>query len=430
MSSRLSRLYKLGTSVSKVVGEQLLSTIDGAKRAKAIADLVKTLGQMKGAAMKLGQMISITQDLFLPPEIVALFTQLQRSAPPMSEEDVRFVFQRSFQKKPEEVFVQFDYKSIASASIGQVHLARLESGEQVAVKIQYPDIAEAIQGDFKNLQLLKNALITFIPNAPKIDEILEELQQNILAECDYLREAENIATFRKNYDGHSDKLVIPKVYDSYTTKHILTMEYLSGCTFEETLNWTQSKKNNLAEMLYAIHADGFFNIGLLHTDPQNGNYLFQENKIVLLDFGSIREFPIEFRTKIFTVFNAIEKSDVQAYQTALLELKVFEDSDSYELFERHLAMMRKILSPFLTPGPAKFSKQNPFELAREFVSTLSLKGRRTPRKEFALYDRANIGIYTKMKAWDAEIDFRQILLDNRARFEAKLKINDSEKEVL
>ena len=164
----------------------------------AAREIIKQMSHLKGALMKLGQMISITEDLILPPEVSKLFRELQKSAPPMSDKDIDNVFAQSFEKKPEELFERFNRTPIAAASIGQVHRAITKKGENVAVKVQYPKIVNAIKSDFKNINQLKKLLLLLFPKAPNVDNYLEELKRTLLLECDYKLEAQNIDWFRDN----------------------------------------------------------------------------------------------------------------------------------------------------------------------------------------------------------------------------------------
>ena len=164
-SSQLGRLTKLGKSIVVATGhlaidavknktQEIISQNDKAseltRKISATKEIVQSMGELKGALMKLGQMISITEDLVLPPEISALFRELQKSSPPMSQNDLNSVFLKGFGKLPNEMFKSFDMLPMAAASIGQVHKAQTFEGQDVAVKVQYPKIVEAIKNDFKN----------------------------------------------------------------------------------------------------------------------------------------------------------------------------------------------------------------------------------------------------------------------------------------
>ena len=241
-SGRLSRFSKISSSLV-IAGAHLASSkikekiknIDQSNMAakiQASKEIIETMGSMKGGLMKLGQMISITEDLVLSPEVSALFKKLQKSAPPMNDSDLDKMFKNSFGKKPEDFFATFNRKPIAAASIGQVHKATLQSGEKVAVKVQYPEIKKAITADFKNVDKLKSVLLLLFPNLPNIDNYLEEMRRSIIEECDYIQEKENIKWFRENLMPRIEHLYIPKVFSKYSSETILTMEFVEGDTIE------------------------------------------------------------------------------------------------------------------------------------------------------------------------------------------------------
>ena len=220
----MDRLEKRVDQISKKRKE-----IDELRHKVAAArEIIRQMSHLKGALMKLGQMISITEDLILPPEVSKLFRELQKSAPPMSDKDIDKVFAQSFGKKPEELFERFNRTPIAAASIGQVHRAVTKKGENVAVKVQYPKIVNAIKSDFKNINQLKKLLLLLFPKAPNVDNYLEELKRTLLLECDYKLEAQNIDWFRENLMSRVEGIYVPKVYPSLSSEQILTLEFVEG----------------------------------------------------------------------------------------------------------------------------------------------------------------------------------------------------------
>lgn len=419
-SSRLGRLGKLGKSLAVATGHLALDIVkkkseefiennpkaqEITRRALAAKEIVQSMGELKGAMMKIGQMISITEDLVLPPEISALFKELQKSAPPMPRADVESVFQSCFQKSPEQVFKQFDYHPMAAASIGQVHYAITHEGDEVAVKIQYPKIVEAIKNDFKNLDRINQLITLLVPGKPNIENYVQELRRSLLEECDYLKEIEHMEKFRELYSEHCPDLIIPKVFKDLSNRSVLTMELMKGDSFEESMNYSQEEKDNLGQILFNAHIFGIYGARYLHTDPQNGNYLFQRDKIILLDFGSIRSFDEQFISLYIELLKSIEEDNLENYRRLMLELGFFEENDEMELFQNHFEMIKKLYLPYTMPGLRSIAKLNPFELIQDFMKGVSIKGRKAPREEFLLLDRANLGLYSKLKFWGSVIDW-------------------------
>jgi predicted unusual protein kinase regulating ubiquinone biosynthesis (AarF/ABC1/UbiB family) len=212
VSHKFGRFAKLGRSLTKATGhlalDKLGTTIDKAtkkkkevedlhRKAMAAKEVVKSMGELKGALMKLGQMLSITEDLILPPEISQLFRELQKNAPPMRRQEIESVFQNSFSKGPDELYHRFSWEPIAAASIGQVHEAWIDEETKVAVKVQYPKIVQAIKNDFDNLEALKKVVAVLFPKVPNIDSYLVELKRSLAQECDYHQEKEAVDFFRE-----------------------------------------------------------------------------------------------------------------------------------------------------------------------------------------------------------------------------------------
>jgi len=419
ITSGIGRFASLGKSLTKATGHMALDKVKSQvskvqkskekvdewhRKALATKELVQSMGELKGALMKLGQMISITEDLILPPEISTLFSELQKNAPAMSEKEVNQVFIDSFGKGPEEIYEYFDPEPMAAASIGQVHRAKLKSGEEVAVKVQYPKIADAIKSDFKNLDALKKVVTILFPKTPNIDTYLKELKRSLEDECDYEIERDNLLFFKENCQRF-ESIVIPKVYPEFSSKFVLTMEYLEGDDFVDTKDYSQEDKDALGQLIYDFHNFCFYELGTVHADPQYGNYLFKKDKIILLDFGSIRKFPDEFVQNYIDLLMAIADRDLEKYKSALLKFGFFEEEDEDSLFSDHLHMIHDLYSPFNRVGKHKVPERNPMDLLKGFVDKIDLKGRKSPREEFLLLDRAHLGLYTKIRQWNAQIDW-------------------------
>lgn len=443
-SSRLQRLAKLSSGIAKAstqlaldyaaqytkekaqsisskITEKEKDVQELSRKVKATKELIQTMGQMKGALMKLGQMISITEDMFLPKEITDLFKELQRNAPAMSNADIDRVFQRNFKKKPEEVFKFFDRTPLASASIGQVHVATLNDDTKVAVKIQYPEIVEAIRSDFKNIHHLNKLIEILYPKKPNLDEFLEELRTSLMNECDYEFEKNELIKFKELYKNEFPQIVVPKVFGDYSTKEILTMEYLDGKHFDETLSFSKAARNFLGQSLYEKFLYSLWVAGTLHTDPQNGNYLFTENQIKLLDFGSTRTFSEEFLIDYCTLILAVEINNFELYQIACEKLKFFKQDEPIENIQKHYQMVHNLYDPYLKEGTYAVVDLNPLKLLKEFTDGLEMKGRQSPRREFLLLDRSNLGLFTKLKYWGAEVNWRAGNQRYRSAIEAKVK---------
>lgn len=421
-SGKFSRFKKIGSSLLKASGQlalerakdtanNLISKSESLQnyqhRVNAAAEIIKTMGELKGGLMKLGQMLSITEDLVLPPEISAMFKELQKSSPPMSDEDLNKVFRESFDKRPEDIFASFERTPMAAASIGQVHKAVLPTGETVAVKVQYPMIVDAIRNDFKNLDQLTSLLTSLIPGKPDIDHMVEEMKRSVLEECHYTRELDNLEFFRKAYAEHFPRVLVPRGYSEFSSDTVLTMEYMQGDTYEQTGSYTQQQKNDIGQLLYDSYLYSFFYLRRFHTDPQNGNYLFQRDKIIMLDFGSTRELDEEFMVTFVSMLLSLEEDRFDAYVHIMNELGFFLPNESEEIQREHFSLVKKLYLPFCGPGAYHAEVGNPFELIGEFMKGIKLAGRKAPREEFLLVDRANLGLFTKLRYWKSAVDWQQ-----------------------
>jgi predicted unusual protein kinase regulating ubiquinone biosynthesis (AarF/ABC1/UbiB family) len=378
-----------------------------AYKVKVAQELVKSMGELKGGLMKLGQMLSITEDLILPQEISELFKTLQKNAPSMSEEDLNKVFIKNFGKKPSEVFTYFEAKPFAAASIGQVHVAVLPSGEKVAVKVQYPKIVNAIKSDMLNIKEFDRLLKILIPNKPQIDNLLEELKTSLLAECDYVQEANSIEYFREIFRTEfSNKIIIPQVYREFSTNEILTTQFMTGDSFEKTLEYPQEIKDELGELLYESFLFCLFNSKILHTDPQEGNYLFHKDKIIMLDFGSTRKFDDDFLHWYSLLCFSVRNVDKKIFRDCVINLGINEEQDSMQEIDKSFNLVADIYKPFLADGKYPIEDLNPFRLIKDYVSSIKLEGRKAAREEFIMLDRANIGLFTKIKKWKSSINWK------------------------
>ncbi|MBA3466085.1 MAG: AarF/ABC1/UbiB kinase family protein [Gemmatimonadaceae bacterium] len=271
-----------------------------ATHTKAGRRVSKELAHLRGPAMKLGQLLSLQTDV-LPEEVLAELANLQREAPAMHPSLARAQFRQSLGRDPEDVFASFDPEPFAAASLGQVHCATTRKDERVAVKIQYPGIAAAIANDFKWLRA-----VSFPPPIARFMTrgALDELEEQITAETDYVREAANIAFMR---DGLA-KLPfadIPRVYPRMSTDRVLTMSLLDGDTLDAFMRRKPSQKlrDTVGAHLLELFYYQLFAMEAFHADPHWGNYLFRDDGTLgLVDFGCVKYVPRKFVANLRKIF--------------------------------------------------------------------------------------------------------------------------------
>ena len=257
---------------------------------KTALQLVEMLGEMKGAAMKVGQLASF-YEFAAPGEYLATYrdalTMLQNSAPPMEPEASRSVIKEEFGRPVEEVFATFEDEPIAAASIGQVHRATLPSGELVAVKVQYPGVDEAVRADMKNVSAMAKLAVAIAPNIDP-NEIATEVRERVTEELDYRREASNQMEFSRLFSNHPF-IVVPQIHPEFCRARVLTQEFIDGQPFMSAMAWGQEDKDLLAEIMYRFFYGSLYRFLLFSADPHPGNYLLlPEGRVAFLDYGLVR----------------------------------------------------------------------------------------------------------------------------------------------
>jgi predicted unusual protein kinase regulating ubiquinone biosynthesis (AarF/ABC1/UbiB family) len=255
---------------------------------KSAESLVKVLGGMRGAAMKVGQTLSAVDLGLVPEEIRPQFQEilavLQQDARPVSFKAIRKVIEQDLGERLGSVFADFEEEPIAAASIGQVHRAELDDGRRVAVKVQYPGIAEAIQADMQNLRLALKLLNVI---APGIDTgpIAHEIRERIMQELDYELEAANHHAMARVYRGHPF-IEVPDVVSDLCRERVLVSEFVPGARFAQVRDRQEQERNRLGEILIRFYINGPLRHRLLNGDPHPGNSLFRDDgKVAFLDFG-------------------------------------------------------------------------------------------------------------------------------------------------
>jgi predicted unusual protein kinase regulating ubiquinone biosynthesis (AarF/ABC1/UbiB family) len=251
-------------------------------------DVLATLGTMKGVMVKLGQMASYVDD-GLAPSVRRTLSRLQDSVPPMSAGLAAGVIAEELGSPPERIFAQWDPEPIAAASIGQVHRAITRDGRAVAVKVQYPGIAETMAADLDNVALLRRMLRITAPSQD-VDGLIAELRLRVLEELDYRREAENQRLLHDYFDGHPT-ISVPAIIDELSSRRVVTSELVTGTRFAELADWTQQERNLAAETLYRFVFRSLYEVHAFNGDPHPGNYLFHGGgKVTFLDFGMVKHF--------------------------------------------------------------------------------------------------------------------------------------------
>jgi predicted unusual protein kinase regulating ubiquinone biosynthesis (AarF/ABC1/UbiB family) len=251
-------------------------------------DVLATLGTMKGVMVKLGQMASYVDD-GLAPSVRRTLGRLQDSVPPMSAELAAGVIEEELGAPPEQIFAQWDPEPIAAASIGQVHRAITKDGLAVAVKVQYPGVAETMAADLDNVALLRRMLRITAP-AQDVDGLIRELRARVLEELDYRQEADNQRLLHDYFDGHPT-ISVPAIIGELSTRRVVTSELVTGARFAELADWSQEERDLAGETMYRFVFRSLYEVHAFNGDPHPGNYLFHGGgKVTFLDFGMVKHF--------------------------------------------------------------------------------------------------------------------------------------------
>ncbi len=314
--------------------------------------IVETLGEMKGAAMKVGQMLSLHEGMgLLPPEAAALLRQLQSEAPRVPPEVMRYEVEGSLGAPIGELFEEFDDRAWAAASIGQVHRARLHDGRRVAVKIQYPLIREVVQADLKNLKTLLKSLFSLVFEAD-FEPLWEELRDRLEEELDYRHEA---AAMRRMRELHAEveEIVIPAVVEERSSDRVLTMEFREGMPPGDACSdlFPAELRNRWGRVLFEFQLRGLFEHRLLHTDPNLANFSFLEDgRVVVYDFGSVKQIPVALAAGYARLVVAVLESRRDQVPALLAELGLAR-SDGSPIEPEPIAPYLDLMDEILRPEP-------------------------------------------------------------------------------
>jgi len=313
--------------------------------------MVGALGQMKGAAMKLGQFASFIDTEFIPEEYREIYQEqlakLRTDAPSMPWEKVEKVLEEEYDGEPlSELFAEFETEAFAAASIGQVHRAELLDGRAVAVKIQYPGIAEALDADLRNAGTIVRLAKVL---APGLDAkaIAEEIRERVMEELDYEYEAQNQRSFARAYREHPF-IYVPEVVTRLSRRRVLVTELVSGMGFEEIKELPHAERSRFGEIVFRGSFGSIYHLQHFNADPHPGNYILMEDgRVAFLDFGMTKKLDREQILLEQRAFDAASRNDPEAFRQALHDLGFVKKPSKLDA-ERLLDHMRVVGGWFVT----------------------------------------------------------------------------------
>jgi predicted unusual protein kinase regulating ubiquinone biosynthesis (AarF/ABC1/UbiB family) len=372
--------------------------------------LATRLSRLRGAAMKVGQMLSLEGDSVLPKEFAQALEILRSSAHRMPEGQLRSVLSSELGRDWQTRFDSFDFAPLASASIGQVHRARTKDGRDVVLKIQYPGVADSIDSDVDNLRSLL-ALSRLLPGDLNLDELALEVKKELRREVDYGQELASLTTYRERL-GDQPGVAIPAGVPEHSTLRVLCVERAPGV---QLLKWAENadhaERNRVAELLVRIVVRELFTMGYCQTDPNPANYLYDAdtNQLVLLDFGAARDVPPE----ITALYQAATRALVQRDRPALAEVYrtmgtiLGADTPAAQL----LVSMGFEVAEIFDDAPYDFAASTLAPRMRERGMALipHRKDLRPPAPEFVFFQRKLSGTYLLLRQLGAVLNLRPIL---------------------
>jgi predicted unusual protein kinase regulating ubiquinone biosynthesis (AarF/ABC1/UbiB family) len=425
---RLRRAAPLLGAATRVTGEAVVGALRRRGRppepeayARRTERYVELLGRSKGALMKAGQILSyVPFGAAVPQENRAIFqtamARLQADAPPMAPELAAEVVREELGGPPEKVFAEFCPHPMAAASIGQVHAARLFDGRAVAVKIQYPGVAEAIRDDLRNAELLAvffQLLRSVVPGLTRMDpkEVADEISERITEELDYRIEASNQQFFADAYRGHPF-IAIPEIIPQRSTRRVLTQQLAEGLRWEAAVKAGHRLRNSWAEAIYRFAFGSLRRLRAFNADPHPGNYLFRrDGSVAFLDFGCVKRFDADQVAQMQDIVRAVVHQNAGRLWHAFVEAGFFAATDGLT--------PREVLDWYSGPAEMLLSPQ-PFKVTPEIVARIieneaSPTGRfgRVVRSlsvpgDYVFMSRIDLGLLSVFAELRATVDWRGI----------------------
>lgn len=413
---RASRFFKTGAKVGanyvkhyskKLVNPELSRDELDKKNAE---DIFESLTELKGSALKVAQMLSMDKNA-LPAEYLKKFANAQYSAPPLSYPLVVKTFKQYFGKGPEELFDTFSKNAVHAASIGQVHEATL-NGKRLAVKIQYPGVADSISTDLRMVKPIAQRVLGMSDAETK--HYMDEIEARLIEETDYLREMREAQGISEAFKDNPD-LLFPTYYEELTAERVLTMDWVDGQHLDRFLETEPSQEtvNRLGQTLWDFFDHQIHVLKRVHADPHPGNFLITEdNKLCILDFGCVKYIPDDFYADFVDLFDPSLQDDPARLKQHMKNMRFLFEDDSEEIRQVLYDLLHKMLKLI---GKPVYEKQFDFG-NEEYYQTIFDQSERMSRgktlwkagaargpKDGIYVGRVYFGLYTLLHTMKAEI---------------------------
>lgn len=397
---------KVGVNYIKYYGDKIINNEEQARERlneNNAEDIYDGLKKLKGSALKVAQMLSMEKSI-LPRAYVDKFSLSQFSVPPLSPALVNRTFKKYFGQQPSEVYDYFDSASRNAASIGQVHYAK-KDGKELAVKIQYPGVAQTVASD---LALVKPVAIKmFNINGKGSDKYFKEVEEKLTEETNYILELQQSKEIAESC-GHIDNLKFPGYYEDLSSERIITMDWMEGKHLSEYIQFDNSQENleKIGQALWDFYMYQIHTLKKVHADPHPGNFLVSaDHELIVLDFGCMKEIPEEFYVPYFELANRDNLKDKAFFTEKMYELEILRPDDTPEEVAFFSKMFHELLTVFTRPFQQEyfdFSDETFFAeitaLGEKYSKDTALRKMNGNRgsKHFIYMNRTFFGLYNLM----------------------------------
>lgn len=399
-------------------GDRIDDIATDPKLVAAAEDIARELGQMKGAAMKVGQALSFIDVSLLPEEYRAALSMLQADAPAMPYEHVREVVLDELGAPPEELFDFFSPVPMAAASIGQVHTAHL-GDEELVVKVQYPGVAKAVEADLRNAALLSaiarlgQKLLGGLVGDIDVRAMIDEVRDRVTEELDYRIEATNQTEFAHRFAGDAE-ISVPAVREEFSSERVITSEYVDAMRWTAALDAPQDLRDRWGGVITRFSTTSLYDVGVCQVDSHPGNYLFHaDGRVTFLDFGCVSRLDDRARRRVRRVAAALIADDEEEILDACVEAGVLRSRDGFGS-DALLGPLANALRGARGPQPCTYSKEMLAEIIEEAMrlrvgaDELRLLRRVDMPREYVLAGRMLVGMEAILAHLECTIDFREV----------------------
>jgi predicted unusual protein kinase regulating ubiquinone biosynthesis (AarF/ABC1/UbiB family) len=423
--TRLGRLARIGLAAAELAAgsvlEGLRNLAEPGKSPRGSAALsvgnarrlAGRLADLRGAAMKLGQMISLQGADVLPPAFAEALAVLRAEATPMPVTQVRRVLGQEYGKGWEKRFAHFDFEPIAAASIGQVHRVRARDGRDLALKVQYPGVARSIESDVDNVAALLH-VFNLLPLDIDVSAIVAEAKRQLRQEADYLKEASFIEHYRRLV-ADEPALIVPRAHLDLTTKRVMAMDYIEGVPIEALSQpgTSEAQRDAVGTLLERLVFRELFEFRLMQTDPNFANYLYQpqSRRVALLDFGATQAFSASFVAKYAAVVRAIMDGDVDDVARHAVDIGYVLPDDPPERIRAAVDVIMAVCEPLRHEGPYDFATSGLAARAHTLALDLAVRQGllRAPPPETMFLHRKLVGSFLLLARIGARVDARALI---------------------